>query len=135
FVAARDEHCRHPGCMAPTYRSEIDHTVDAALGGPTATDNLAHLCLMHHILKGESDWTVIQRDGGVLEWTSPTGRKYVERPPDLLPELRSARDYAEAAEPAARQGQRRANPAARSRVRFEAADDAQAGSPEDQHPF
>lgn len=135
FVAARDEHCRYPGCMAPTYRSEIDHTIDAALGGPTATDNLAHLCLMHHILKGESEWTVIQGDGGVLVWKSPTGRKYVERPPDLLPELRSAREYAAALPPAPTQTRRTANPAQRSRVSFKDADSDQSDSANDTHPF
>lgn len=88
FLVARDGHCRFPGCIAPTYRSEIDHTIDAALGGPTATDNLAHLCLKHHILKGNSDWKVEQGEGGVLVWTSPTGKTHVDRPPDRLPEHR-----------------------------------------------
>lgn len=66
MLAARDLHCRFPGCLAPTYRSDIDHTIDAALGGPTATNNLAHLCRRHHSLKGNTDWTVKQREGGVL---------------------------------------------------------------------
>ncbi|WP_083506710.1 HNH endonuclease signature motif containing protein [Leucobacter sp. G161] len=135
FVSARDEHCRHPGCMAPVYRSEIDHTIDAALGGPTATDNLAHLCLMHHILKGESDWTVVQGEGGVLVWTSPTGRTYVERPPDLLPELTSVQADAAAPWPEAGQDRQAANPAQRSHVRFEADDDDQSGSADGNHPF
>lgn len=91
FLVARDGHCRFPGCVAPTYRSEIDHTLDAALGGPTATDNLAHLCLKHHTLKGNTDWTVEQVAGGVLIWTSPTGRVHTDRPPDRLPEARAAR--------------------------------------------
>ncbi|KIP53870.1 HNH endonuclease signature motif containing protein [Leucobacter komagatae] len=90
FLVARDGHCRFPGCVAPTHRSEIDHTFDAALGGPTATDNLAHLCRRHHTLKGSSDWTVEQRAGGVLDWTSPTGRTYIDRPPDRLPERRTS---------------------------------------------
>lgn len=91
FLVARDGHCRFPGCVAPVYRSELDHTIDAALGGPTATDNLAHLCRSHHALKGNSDWAVKQLAGGVLEWTSATGRIYIDLPPDLLPELRASR--------------------------------------------
>lgn len=112
FLVARDGHCRFPGCVAPVYRSEIDHTIDAALGGPTATDNLAHLCLSHHMLKGNSDWTVRQLEGGLMEWTSPTGRVHIDRPPDWLPERRAA------------------SQARRSSVRFEPVSDGA-----EAHPF
>jgi len=44
LLVARDEHCRFPGCRVPAQRCDLDHTVDAARGGATATDNLAHLC-------------------------------------------------------------------------------------------
>ena len=84
LLRARDQHCRFPGCRAPLARCDIDHTVDAALGGPTATDNLAHLCRGHHTLKHHTRWKVKQRDGGVLEWTSPTGRLHRERPPSKV---------------------------------------------------
>ena len=47
----RDEHCRFPGCHQPPWRSDRDHTIDAALGGETADDNLACLCRRHHTLK------------------------------------------------------------------------------------
>lgn len=83
-LAARDMHCRFPGCGAPAHRCDIDHTVDAALGGPTSTDNLAHLCRGHHTIKHHGGWRVKQLDGGVLEWTSPTGRKFRDRPPARL---------------------------------------------------
>jgi hypothetical protein len=33
------------------------------------------------MLKHNSPWHVEQRAGGVLEWTSPTGRGYIDRPP------------------------------------------------------
>ncbi|WP_243728530.1 HNH endonuclease signature motif containing protein [Microbacterium sp. BK668] len=76
FLAVRDERCRFPGCRQPVWRCDIDHTVDAALGGPTDCRNLAHLCKRHHVLKHNSAWRVRQSSGGVLEWTSPTGRVY-----------------------------------------------------------
>lgn len=79
-LAARDLHCRAPGCRVPAHRCDIDHTQDAALGGETRTDNLAHLCRGHHTLKHHSDWTVEQGEGGVLTWTSPTGREHIDRP-------------------------------------------------------
>ena len=33
------------------------------------------------MLKHHSPWHVEQHPGGVLEWTSPTGREYSDRPP------------------------------------------------------
>jgi len=84
FLAARDEHCRFPGCRRPVWRSDIDHTIDAALGGPTHHANLAHLCRRHHTLKGVTAWTVEQVSPGVLVWTSPTGRKHTDRPEPVV---------------------------------------------------
>lgn len=84
FLAARDEHCRFPGCRRPARRSEIDHTVDAALGGETCEANLAHLCTRHHTLKHATAWTVRRVGPGVLEWSSPTGRRYPDRPPGVV---------------------------------------------------
>ncbi|MFC5337675.1 HNH endonuclease signature motif containing protein [Leucobacter denitrificans] len=84
FLAIRDERCRFLGCQMPAHRCEIDHTVDAALGGPTTTTNLGHLCKSHHRLKHHSGWKVIQRPDGNYEWTSPTGRRRVDRPPSRV---------------------------------------------------
>jgi hypothetical protein len=80
-LAARDQHCRFPGCTVQAVRCDIDHTIDAALGGATVTSNLAHLCRAHHTLKHHSDWRVTQGNHGVLQWTSPTGRTKLDRPP------------------------------------------------------
>jgi hypothetical protein len=80
FLRARDERCRFPGCRQPVWRCDIDHTLDAAHGGPTHHCNLAHLCRRHHVLKHHSAWTVRQLQGGILEWTSPTGRIYTDHP-------------------------------------------------------
>ena len=81
FLGARDLHCRFPGCRVALNRCDIDHTVDAALGGPTSTDNLAHLCRGHHTLKHHSAWSVRQEPDGTLIWMSPTGRTCSEPPP------------------------------------------------------
>lgn len=80
FLRARDEHCRFPGCRMPVWRCDIDHTHDAALGGVTRESNLAHLCKGHHTLKHASGWQVRQLGGGILEWRSPSGRTYTDRP-------------------------------------------------------
>ncbi|WP_458040639.1 MULTISPECIES: DUF222 domain-containing protein [Bacteria] len=84
FLRARDQHCRFPGCRQPAHRCDRDHTLDYALGGETACCNLACLCKRHHTLKGETAWTVRQLGGGILEWTSPGGHVYIDKPPPAL---------------------------------------------------
>jgi len=81
LLAARDTRCRFPGCGIKARDLDLDHTYDAALGGTTETGNLAGLCRRHHMLKHHSQWKVRQAKAGVLEWTSPTGRRYTDRPP------------------------------------------------------
>lgn len=84
FVDTRDERCRFPGCTMKPWRCDADHTIDAARGGATSEDNLADFCRRHHVLKHASPWTVKQVGGGRLEWTSPTGRVYVDHVPATL---------------------------------------------------
>ncbi|MFS0714113.1 DUF222 domain-containing protein [Microbacterium sp. 2P01SA-2] len=81
LLAARDQHCRFPGCRRAAIRCELDHTIDYALGGHTHIFNLAHLCQRHHSMKQFTKWEVRQLGGGVLEWTSPLGRIYREDVP------------------------------------------------------
>lgn len=83
-LAARDVHCRFPGCRAPITRCDIDHTIDAAKGGATATNNLSHLCRGHHVLKHQTGWNVTQLPNGVLRWESPAGRVHTDRPPSRV---------------------------------------------------
>ncbi|QOC24426.1 DUF222 domain-containing protein [Microbacterium hominis] len=80
LLRARDEHCRFPGCRQPTPRCDIDHTIAREHDGPTTVANLAHLCRRHHTLKHHSAWRVRQRPDGTLQWTSPAGRTYDDRP-------------------------------------------------------
>jgi hypothetical protein len=82
-LRARDRHCRFPGCRIPAIRCEVDHTIDYARGGPTDVGNLAYLCQRHHSMKQFTAWRVRQLEGGVLEWTSPLGRTYIDQPPSL----------------------------------------------------
>ncbi len=84
FLRARDQHCRFPGCRQPAHRCDRDHSIDFALGGATDVCNLACLCKRHHTLKGETPWAVRQLGGGVLEWTSPGGHVYIDKPPPAV---------------------------------------------------
>jgi hypothetical protein len=82
FVRARDRTCRFPGCRAPGLRTEIDHTIAYADGGPTSRDNLGLLCKRHHLLKHRAGWDVYQSDGTFL-WRSPLGACYAVGPDRL----------------------------------------------------
>jgi hypothetical protein len=84
WLRLRDETCRFPGCGRSAGRSDIDHSLDWQLSGPTAHDNLAHLCRAHHSLKHQSAWTVRHARDGTLEWTSPTGRSYATAPATIM---------------------------------------------------
>ena len=81
LLHARDSRCRFPTCGLPPTAQDLDHTIDAAHGGPTEEGNLSGLCRRHHVLKHQTAWTVTQRGAGVLEWTSPTGAGYIDKPP------------------------------------------------------
>lgn len=83
-LRVRDEHCRFPGCRRAALRCDLDHTHDAALGGQTSADNLAHLCRFHHTLKHQSSWQVENLGDGRLRWTSPIGRTYIDSPASTL---------------------------------------------------
>ncbi len=81
LLKARDQRCRFPGCRIAARKCDLDHNHSASTGGATCDENLAAFCRRHHMLKHSSPWQVTPRPGGVLEWTSPTGRTYVDRPP------------------------------------------------------
>jgi len=86
LLRARDQHCRFPGCRMPARNCDMDHNHDYAKGGRTEVCNLCCLCEGHHALKHPDldarwRWTVTQRPGGVIVWTSPSGRVYIDTPP------------------------------------------------------
>ncbi|GAA5025946.1 DUF222 domain-containing protein [Microbacterium fluvii] len=83
-LAARDERCRTPGCTRPVHRCDVDHTEDHAGGGRTCVGNLAHCCRRHHVCKHHTAWRVRQVGRGTLEWTGPSGRRYLDKPPALV---------------------------------------------------
>lgn len=84
LLEARDRHCRFPGCRMPARRCQVDHNHEHHEGGPTSIDNLACLCVRHHTMKTETEWTVRQLPGGRLEWSSPTGRTHLDEPPRVI---------------------------------------------------
>ncbi|MBO0676463.1 HNH endonuclease [Mycolicibacterium sp. S2-37] len=84
FVRCRDMTCRFPGCDNPATRSDIDHTLPYADGGPTQASNLKCLCRLHHLLKTFWGWQDRQLQDGTVIWKSPTGQVYVTTPGSAL---------------------------------------------------
>ncbi|MEV8358000.1 DUF222 domain-containing protein [Microbacterium sp. NPDC076895] len=83
WLRARDQHCRTLGCRVPAVRCEVDHNDDYAKGGKTEHGNLCHFCQRHHSMKQFTAWQVQQLEGGILRFTSPTGRIYTDHPPPV----------------------------------------------------
>lgn len=84
FLAARDEHCRFPGCRQPARRCDIDHTIPHSRGGPTDVTNTTRLCEAHHRLKHHSPWRITQGPDGITELISPLGRAYTCTPTPMV---------------------------------------------------
>jgi hypothetical protein len=82
-VRARDQHCRFPGCHTPAAACDLDHLIPFPTGKTTYA-NLHCLCRRHHRLKHTTGWTVTTLGDNHLQWTSPAGRIYRTRPPNLL---------------------------------------------------
>ncbi|MGX1702960.1 DUF222 domain-containing protein [Microbacterium sp. NPDC055357] len=85
LAAWRADRCMAPGCGIPAWRCQIDHSIAWEHGGTTALTNLAPLCTGHHTIKHHGRWALTQMDNGTIEWTSPTGRKYLVEPERRTP--------------------------------------------------
>lgn len=83
-LAARDQHCRWPGCRRAAARCEADHTIPWEHGGETSAANLELLCKGHHTLTHASPGQVTHLGGGTLEFVSPTRRRYRNNAPPTV---------------------------------------------------
>ena len=93
-LAARDRHCRFPGCAAT--RCDVHHVKHWAQGGATALDNLVLLCRRHHRAVHEEGFQVALDAAGEARFLRPDGRPLPEAPAlpavtDMLLESQTAR--------------------------------------------
>ncbi len=77
-LAARDRHCRFPGCTAT--RCDGHHIRHWARGGATVLDNLVLLCRRHHRAVHEEGFGVTLGDDGEAHFFRPDGRPLPETP-------------------------------------------------------
>ncbi len=77
-LAARDRHCRFPGCTAT--RCDGHHIRHWARGGATALDNLVLLCRRHHRAVHEEGFRVTLGDDGEAHFVRPDGQPLPEAP-------------------------------------------------------
>lgn len=76
----RDPTCRFMGCTRRAQTCDKDHTIPYRLMKETSPENLAHLCRSHHLAKHHAGWFPEQLGGGVIKWTSASGKEYMSYP-------------------------------------------------------
>ncbi len=77
-LAARDRHCRFPGCAAT--RCDAHHVEHWAQGGATALGNLVLFCRRHHRAVHEEGYRVALDAAGEARFLRPDGRTLPEAP-------------------------------------------------------
>ena len=91
WVRVRDRHCVAPGCRRPAYASDLDHTIDHALGGPSLSWNCGVWCRHHHRTKHEGGWRVSQPSPGRFHITTRAGARHIVEPPRITEPLPAPR--------------------------------------------
>ena len=87
WIHVRDNTCSFPGCRVPAHRTDADHSVEHAEGGPTIDTNLGAACRHDHRLRHEGGWVLAQTTPGQFTWTSRLGHSYHRQPPPDLDDL------------------------------------------------
>ena len=72
-----DQTCVFPWCTRPARRTDCDHVVPHADGGPTCSCNIARLCRRHHRSKTQTAWRYVVLERGSYLWTSPHGYQFL----------------------------------------------------------
>lgn len=84
--------CTFPGCSAPAWHADLDHSEPFSAGGRTTRSNLKPLCRFHHRIKTFTAWRDHQDEMGTVFFQSPTGHMFLGNAytgTDLFTALRS----------------------------------------------
>jgi hypothetical protein len=80
LVQVRDRTCTFPPCSRPARDSDFEHAQPYDKGGRTCGCNAGARSRKCHRIKQSPGWTVTQPRPGWHEWTTPSGRTYVQAP-------------------------------------------------------
>jgi hypothetical protein len=80
LVQVRDHECTWPPCSRPARESDFEHAIPYDKGGATCACNAGARSRRCHQVKQMPGWTLTQPTPGWHQWTSPTGRTYVQEP-------------------------------------------------------
>ena len=80
LVQVRDHECTFPTCSRPAHESDFEHAIPYHKGGETDACNAGARSRRCHQVKQMPGWKVTQPKPGWHEWTTPTGRTYIQEP-------------------------------------------------------
>jgi hypothetical protein len=80
LVQVRDHQCTFPTCSRAARESDFEHALPYDKGGKTDACNAGARSRRCHQVKQSPGWTVSQPKPGWHQWTTPTGRTYVQGP-------------------------------------------------------
>jgi Domain of unknown function (DUF222) len=80
LVQVRDHTCTFPPCSRHARDSDFEHAQPYDKGGRTCSCNAGARSRKCHRIKQSPGWTVTQPKPGWHEWTTPSGRTYVQAP-------------------------------------------------------
>jgi uncharacterized protein DUF222 len=80
LIQVRDHECTFPTCSRPARESDFEHAVPYDKGGQTDACNAGARSRRCHQVKQTPGWTVTQPKPGWHQWTTPTGRTYLQEP-------------------------------------------------------
>jgi hypothetical protein len=80
LVQVRDGDCTFPPCTRHARESDFEHAVAYDKGGRTCACNAGARSRRCHRIKQSAGWTVTQPKPGFHQWTTPTGRTYIQEP-------------------------------------------------------
>jgi hypothetical protein len=80
LVQVRDGACTFPPCSRHARQSDFEHAVPYDKGGRTCACNAGARSRACHRVKQSKGWSVTQSRPGWHQWTTPSGRIYVQEP-------------------------------------------------------